>query len=400
MTGGRKRFRFQRILVASQVALSLVLLAGALLFARSLRNLMSRDPGFQQNGVLLANIDFKRMNLPVERQDPFTQDLMERIRAIPGVAAVAASNRSPVNGNSSNDMIIDDKGNHPNGSAWEDYVSPGYFQTIENPMLAGRDFNSSDTATSPRVAIVNQTFVKQFFNGTKDFLGKQFLVWVPPGQPPRSYTVVGQVKDSVYNDMHEPMQAVMYFPRTQLVPPFVYPGATLLIRSRAGIAGVLNPVKETIAGESPEIDLQFKMLSTQIHDSLTQDELIAALCAFFGVLAVLLAAIGLYGVISYTVAQRTNEIGIRMALGAQGSGVVRLILGEVAILIGIGIVVGAGLTLAGGRAATSLLYGLAARDPVTLVAAAILLAVIGFAASFIPALKATRVDPMVALRYE
>jgi putative ABC transport system permease protein len=400
MTGGRRRFRFQRILVASQVALSLVLLAGALLFARSLRNLMTRDPGFQQNGVLLANVDFKRMNLPVERQDPFTLDLMEKIRAIPGVAAVAASNRSPVNGSSSNDWIVDDKGNHPNGSAWEDYVSPGYFQTIENPMLAGRDFNSNDTTTSPRVAIVNQTFVKQFFNGTKDFLGKQFRVWTPPGQPPRSYTVVGQVKDSVYNDMHEPVPAVMYFPRTQLVPPFIYPGATLLIRSQAGIAGVLNPVKETIAGESPEIDIQFKVLSTQIHDSLTQDELMAALCAFFGALAILLAAIGLYGVISYTVAQRTNEIGIRMALGAQGSGVVRLILGEVAILIGIGIVVGAGLTLAGGKAATSLLYGLAARDPVTLVAAAVLLVVIGFAASFVPALKATRVDPMVALRYE
>ncbi|HTS11749.1 MAG TPA: ABC transporter permease [Candidatus Limnocylindrales bacterium] len=399
MTAGRKRFRFQRMLVASQVALSLVLLAGALLFARSLRNLTSRDPGFQQDGILVADIDFTRLNLPTERQDPFTRDLLERIRAIPGVAAAAASNRSPINGNSSNDWVLDDKGGHPNGWSYEDYVSAGYFQTIENPMLAGRDFNADDTATSPRVAIVNQTFVKKFLNGAKDAIGKQMRVWAPPGQPPRYYTVVGEVKDSVYNDMHDPMEAVMYFPRTQIEAPFTYPGATILIRSRASATGVLNPVKETIAGDSPEIDIHFKVLRTQIRESLTQDELIAMLCGFFGILAVLLAAVGLYGVISYTVAQRTNEIGIRMALGAQRSAVVRLVLGEVAVLIGVGVVIGAALTLAGGKAATSLLYGLAARDPVTLVAAAILLAVVGFAASFVPAQRATRVDPMEALRY-
>jgi putative ABC transport system permease protein len=400
MTAGRMRFRFQRILVASQVALSLVLLAGALLFVRSLRNLMLRDPGFQQDGVLVADIDFTRLNLTVERQDPFTNDLLERIRAIPGVAAAAASDRSPVNGDTSNDWVLDDKGGHPNGAAFEDYVGPGYFQTIENPMLAGRDFNPNDTATSPRVAIVNQTFVKKFLDGVKDPIGKQFRVWAPTGQTPRYYVVVGEVMDSVYNDMHEPMQAVMYFPRTQVVQPFAYPGATLLIRSRAGIAGVLNPVKETITEAGPEIDIHFRVLRTQIRESLKQDELIATLCGFFGVLAVLLAAIGLYGVISYTVALRTNEIGIRMALGSQPSGVVRLVLGEVAMLIAIGIVVGAGLTLAGGKAVTSLLYGLAARDPLTLVAAAVLLTAIGFAASFIPALRATRVDPMVALRHE
>ncbi len=400
MTAGRRRFRFQRILVASQVALSLVLLAGALLFARSLRNLMTRDPGFQQNGVLVADVDFTQLNLPAERQYPFTQELLESIRAIPGVAVAAASNRSPVNGNTSNDWVLDDKGGHPNGAAYEDYVSPGYFQAMENPILAGRDFNANDTATSPRVALVNQTFVKQFFNSAKDTVGKQFRVWAPPGQPLRFYTVIGEVKDSVYDDMHEPMQAVMYFPRTQLRPPFVYPGATLLIRSRVGMAGLLNLVKDAIGGASPEIDIHFKVLSTQIRESLTQDELIATLCGFFGGLAVLLAAIGLYGVISYTVVQRTNEIGIRMALGAQRSRVVRLVLGEVAILIGIGVVVGTGLTLAGGKAATSLLYGLAPRDPVTLTAAAILLAAIGFAASLIPTRRATRVDPMVALRYE
>ncbi|HEX5424190.1 MAG TPA: ABC transporter permease [Candidatus Acidoferrales bacterium] len=399
-TAGHERFRFQRALVASQVALSLVLLAGALLFAGSLRNLMSRNPGFQENGVLVANVDFARMNLPQTQNEPFTRNLLERLRAIPEVAAAGVSNRSPVNGSSSNDWILNDKGAHPNGASWEDYVSAGYFHTLEIPILAGRDFDSNDTATSPPVAIVNQTFVKKFLNGAHNAVGMRFRVWSAPGQPLRYYTVVGEVKDSVYNDMHDDMWPVMYFPRAELAPPFGYPGATFLIRSRAGLGGLVNSVKTTIEGDSPEIDIQFKVLSTQVRDSLLQDELMATLCGFFGGLALLLAGIGLYGVISYTVAQRTNEIGIRMALGSQRGGVVRLILGEVAILIGIGLVVGLGITLAGGKAASSMLFGLKPRDPLTLALAVLILAAIGFAASFIPAHRASRLDPMNALRYE
>jgi putative ABC transport system permease protein len=400
MTAGRERFRFQRVLVASQVALSLVLLAGALLFAQSLRNLLTRNPGFQQNGVVAVSVDFTRLNLPAVRQQPFTQDLLERIRAIPEVAAAAASNRYPVSGNTSNDWVLDDKGGHPHGASYEDYISPGYFQAIEIPMLAGRDFNSDDTASSPRVAVVNQTFVKQFLNGANNAIGERFRVWAPPGETPRYYTVVGEVRDSVYDDMHDPMQAVMYFPRTQLEAPFIYPGATFLIRSRAGVAGLLKATKDTIAEESPEIDVQFKVLRTRIRESLVQDELMATLCGFFGGLAVLLAAIGLYGVISYTVAQRTNEIGIRMALGSQRGGVVRLILGEVGILIAIGLVIGVAITLAGSKTASALLFGLKPRDPLTLAMALLILAAIGFAASFMPARRASRLDPMTALRYE
>jgi putative ABC transport system permease protein len=205
MTAGRERFRLQRILVASQVALSLVLLAGALLFARSLRNLTTLDPGFQQNGVLVANTDFTRLNLPAARRVAFTRDLLERIRAVPGVAAAAASTRSPVNGNSSNDDILNANGTDSLKSAWLDYVSAGYFQTLENPILQGRDFNDNDTIDSPKVAIVNQEFVKTFFGGAKDPVGKQFRLWKSPGKPEPYYTVVGLVKDSVYNNLHEPV---------------------------------------------------------------------------------------------------------------------------------------------------------------------------------------------------
>ncbi len=399
MTAGRERFRLQRMLVASQVALSLVLLAGALLFARSLRNLMTRNPGFQENGVLVAYVDYTRLNVPVVQRDDFARNLLDHIRAIPGVAAAADATRSPVSGNSSNDEILGPQGGQE-GAAWEDYVSPGYFGTMEDPILMGRDFSPNDTATSPKVAIVNQTFVKKFLSSSKNPVGAQFRVEPPEGKPTPVYSVVGVVQDSVYNDMHDPMLAVMYFPHAQIQPPFTNPGATFLIRSPISMGAVLNSVKDTIAGVDPEIDVDFIVLSTQIRDSLLQDELMATLCGFFGGLAVLLAAIGLYGVISYTVAQRTNEIGIRMALGAQRSGVLRLILGEVSILIGIGIAIGAGLTLAGGSAAGSLLYGLKPRDPVTMILAVIILAAIGLAASFIPARRASRLDPMSALRYE
>jgi len=398
MTAARERFRLQRILVASQVALSLVLLAGALLFARSLQNLMTRDTGFQQEGILIANIDFTRLNLPEVRRGSFVRDLLDRIRAVPGVAAAAASMRSPVNGNGSNDDIIGENGTDTTEASWLDYISPGYFQTMETPLLAGRDFNGNDTTTSPKVAIVSQSFVKKFLTGAKDAVGKQFRLWESPGKPEPYYSIVGVVKDCVYNDMHEPFVPVMYFPRTQVEKAGT--DATFLIRSQLGTAGLLNSFKSTITGVNPEIDIQFKVLRTQIRESLVQDELMASLCGFFGALAVLLAAIGLYGVISYTVAQRTSEIGVRMALGAQRSGVIGLILGEVAVLIAIGAVVGAGLTLAGSKAASSLLFGLKPRDPLTLVLATVILAAVGFGASFIPARRATRVDPMVALRYE
>jgi putative ABC transport system permease protein len=400
MTAGREHFRLQRILVASQVALSVVLLAGALLFARSLRNLMTRNPGFQQNGMLVANLDTSPLKLSLAQGPSLEQNLLEQLRAQPGVAAAAISERSPASGSSSNDWVLDAKGDHPNGASWEDYISPGYFETMEIPVLAGRDFARSDNGTSPKVAIVNQTFVQKFLAGTPHPIGEQIRVWAPPGKPPRYYQVVGLVKDSVYDDMHAPMVPVMYFARAQSDEAQLFTGATFLIRSRGGFAGLLNSVKDQIVGVNPEINIQFRLLRSQIHDSLLQDEEMATLCGFFGGLALLLAAVGLYGVISYTVAQRTNEIGIRMALGSQRLAVVRLILGEVAILVAIGLAVGIGLTLAGSKVAGSLLFGLKPRDPLTLALTVLILAAIGFAASYLPARRASRLDPMTALRYE
>ena len=397
MTAGRERFRLQRLLVGSQMALSLVLLAGALLFARSLRNLMMRDPGFEQDGVLVANVDMTRLNLALTQRESFNEGLLERFRAIPGVTAVAAADRSPVNGSSSNDFVVNDKG-ETKDVAWVDDVSPGYFHAMGMPIIEGRDFASTDALNAPKVAIVNQTFVKKFLDAKRNALGQQFRPWQSPGKPQPYYTVVGVVGDSTYNDMHEDFKPVMYFARAQDDKPDT--AATFLIRAPGGAANVTTPVKDAIAATNPEISMQFRVLRTQIRESLRQDELMATLCAFFGGLAILLAAIGLYGVISYTVAQRTNEIGIRMALGSQRWGIVRLILGEMAIVLAAGVAVGVGLTIAGSKAASSLLFGLKPRDPVTLALAAVILAAIALIASFVPAQRASRLDPMEALRNE
>jgi putative ABC transport system permease protein len=404
MTVGRKRFRLQRILVASQVALSVVLVALALLFARNLLNVMTRNPGFQEKGVLVANLDRTRLNLSVAQGSVFERNLLDRIRALPGVAAAGTSTHSPASRGTFHDLVLDDKGKYPNGASDLDYISPDYFRTMEIPILAGRDFNYGDTATSPKVAIVNQAFVKAFLKGTKDPIGKEFRIGELLGEPEPYYTVVGLVRDSVYNNMRAPMPPIMYFARAQaggaglsglLAAP------VLLIRSRGSRTGLVHSVKDVIAGVNPEINIiQFEGLRTQIRESLSADKQIATLCGFFGGLALLVAAIGLYGVISYTVAQRTNEIGIRMALGAQRAGVVRQILGEAAILVGIGLVVGLGLALAGGTAAGSIFFGLKPWDPLTLALTLVILGATSFFASFLPARRAMRVDPMVALRYE
>ncbi|HTV57893.1 MAG TPA: ABC transporter permease [Verrucomicrobiae bacterium] len=397
MTAGRDRFRLQRILVTSQVALSLVLLAGALLFARSLRNLLTLNPGFEENGVLIANVDFTHLHLPSGQRYSFERDLLDRIRALPGVESAASAMRSPLGNWNTNNEVLSNNSNDSRGVAWQDEVSPGYFHAMRIPMLEGRDFDASDTATSPKVAIVNRKFADKFAGG-KSAIGQRFRLWTPPGKPVIFYTIVGVVGDSTYRDLHEPFPPITYMPRAQDDEPTA--GTVYLIRSRGGLTGTSDAVKDTLASVNPEIDIEFRVLRAQLHESLRQDELMATLCGFFGALAVLLAAIGLYGVISYTISQRTNEIGVRMALGAQRGDVIRMILREVSALIAIGVAAGVAFTLAAGKAAGALLFDLKPRDPVTLALAVILLAAIGFAASFVPARRASRLDPMAALRYE
>jgi len=396
-TGGRERFSLRRILIVSQVGLSVVLLMGALLFVRSLRNLTTLNVGFQQTGILVTSVDFGRLQLPEDRYTEYKRDLVKRVQAIPGVESAAHAMLVPFGGSTWNDNVINEGSDQDAGVAWLNYLGPAYFKTVGTPLLAGRDFDDRDTATSVKVAIVNQAFARKILKGV-DPLGKRFRIHEAPGKPRPLYEIVGVTADNKFQDMHEEFLPFMYFPAPQQEKPS--PDDQILIRSSLPLTSLIASMKETIADVNPGIDLDFKVFKTRIHDSLLQDQLMATLSGFFGFLAALLAAIGLYGVMSYMVIQRTKEIGIRMAIGAKRADVLRMILREGAVLTVTGLVVGTGLALGAAQAAKSLLFGLKPRDPLTLVMAVVTLSAVAALASFLPAYRASKLDPLTALRYE
>jgi len=396
-TVGRERFSLRRILIVSQVGLSVVLLMGALLFVRSLRKLTTLNVGFQQTGILVTYVDFTHLQLPEERYTEYKRGLVKRVEAIPGVESAAHAMMVPFGGMTWNDDVINEGFDQDAGVVWENFLGPGYFQTIGTPLLAGRDFDDRDTATSVKVAIVNQAFVRKILKRS-DPLGKRFRIHEHPGKPRPLYEIVGVAGDNKFQDMHEEFLPFMYFPATQEEKPS--PEDQILIRSSLPLTSLIASMKDTIADVNPGIDLEFRVLKTRIHDSLLQDELMATLSGFFGFLAALLAAIGLYGVMSYMVIQRTKEIGIRMAIGAERVDVLRLILREATVLTVTGLVIGTALALGSAQAAKSLLFGLKPRDPLTLVMAVVTLSAVAALASFLPAYRASKLDPLTALRYE
>ena len=397
MSGGRERFSLRRILVVSQVAVSVVLLMGALLFVRSLRNLTTLNVGFQQSGILVTNVDFQRLHLPEERFTEYKRDLVKRVQAIPGVESAANAMLVPFGGSAWNEDVLLEGSDTDAGVVWLNYLGPGYFQAIGTPLLTGRDFDDRDTATSGKVAIVNQAFVRKILKGA-DPLGKRFRIHEPPGKPRPLYEIVGVAADNKFQDMHEEFLPFMYFPATQQEHPA--PDDLILVRSSLPLTSLMASLKQTVAGVNPSIDLEFLVFKTRIHNSLLQDELMATLSGFFGFLAALLAAIGLYGVISYMVLQRTKEIGIRMAIGAKPGDVIGMILKEAGVLTIAGLVIGTTLALASAQVVKSLLYGLKPRDPLTMVLAVVTLAAVAALASFLPAYRASRLDPLKALHYE
>jgi len=395
-TADRQRFGMRRALVVSQVAFSLVLLVGALLFTQSLRNLLTVDVGFQRTGILIAETDLTQLNLPVERRFVFDRQLLDQIRSTPGVDSAAAAAIVPTSGSSSNRTVwMDGSDSFQAKAPWFNWVSPEYFKTMGTPLLTGRDFNDHDTPTSPKVAIVNEAFVRQFTNGA-DPVGKRLWQKAELGQPQIVYEIVGLVKNTKYQDLREEFPPLVYVPIAQGTDP----DQPILIRSRVPLSDLTSRVKQTIFGASPDITIQFKTIQNMLHDELAGDRLMATLSGFFGVLAALLAVVGLYGVMSYMVVRRTNEIGIRMTLGASRSEITRMMVREAGVLLAMGLGVGMLLSLAGGRAASSLLFALKGYDPLTLAVAAASLSLIALAASYLPARRATKVDPMAALRYE
>jgi predicted permease len=398
MSGGRERFSLCRALVISQVAFSLVLVVGALLFSRSLGKLLSVDAGFRQTGILETDVDYSKLDIAIPQRQPYKISLIERLRAIPGVEAAADASVVPISGYGWNEnIILAGAKERTKDSPLFDRISPGYFNTMGVPMLAGRDFNERDTATSQKVAIVNESFVKKILNGANP-VGQQFQIEEYAGRARPMYEIVGFVKDTKYYDLRDDFRPIVYVTTLQDDQPDQV--AALLIRSPLPLGSLTSSIKGALADISPVIGIEFTPLQRNIHDSLLRDRLMATLSGFFGGLAALLAMVGLYGVISYSVARRTNEIGIRMALGAQRLNIVNMVLGEAGLLLVIGLVVGTVLALFLGKTASTLLYGLKPHDPLTITLAALGLAGVAILASYIPARRASGLNPMVALRNE
>ncbi|MGB7471110.1 MAG: ABC transporter permease, partial [Candidatus Acidiferrum sp.] len=398
-TGSQARFGLRRILVVSQIALSLALLVGALLFTRSLAKLASVDAGFRETGILATDLDFSTLKLRDERRTSFAVELLERVRAIPGVDAAAIAEVVPLSGDGVGHDILMGVSAPPkteNPVAAFNLVSPGFFKTMQTQMIAGRDFDLHDVAGSPLVAIVNETFARSIAK-TENPIGVMFRVR-RLGTIIGTYEIVGLVKDTKYIDLREKPWGIVYLPVAQDAHPDA--DAQILIRSEMPLAGLIAAVKGVANEASPEMDVSFTVFHQMIEEGLLRDRLMARLSGFFGALAVVLAVIGLYGVISYMVARRRNEIGIRMSLGAERGAIIGLVLREAVLLLAIGLGIGLALAVGASSAAASLLFGLKGYDPWTLAMATGILAGIALAASYVPALRASRLDPVEALRHE
>jgi len=393
-----ERTRLRRVLVIAQVALSLVLVTGALLFARTLTNLLTVDAGFREDSILIAGLDLSRLHLPVQNRPSAKKEIRERLRAIPGVEAASEAGLIPLSGATIDNRVWAEGEDRQNGFDPNfNWVGQDYFKSLGTPLLAGRDFDDRDSPRSPKVAIVNLEFVRRFGKRANP-VGLRIRREATPHEPETSFEIVGVVNNTKYKDLREKFVPIVYLPVTQDQNPD--PFEQIIIHSSLPMASLTSQVKRAVAAKSPDIEVDFRVLSTQVDESLLPERLMATLSGFFGMLAGLLTAVGLYGVISFVVARRTKEIGIRMALGAGKRQVLSLILSEALMLAALGVAIGLPVTLGVARLVASKLFGIRPGDPATLAFAAFALCGVALAAGYIPARRATKVDPMVALRYE
>jgi predicted permease len=395
MTAGRERFSLRRGLVVLQVALSLVLVAGSLLFSRSLGKLQTVETGFNQDGIQLAVVTYQRTNLPRERFPALSDELLERFRALPGTES-AAIGMVPLRGWGGGNAWMDGADAGQVQSTSLSRVGPEFFKTMQIQVLAGRDFDARDREGSPKVAIVNETFARRFADGANP-VGRGLWIQAGPGSPDTLYEIVGLVRDTKYRDLREEFRPIVYYAQAQ---DSAGGGAQFVIRSRLPQAEMAAAVNVMLNEVNPALTVSFQGFKTMIEATILRERLMATLSGFFGLLALLLACIGLYGLLSYGVATRTNEIGIRMALGAQARNVRWLILREALWLLVAGVAVGLPLIAAVTRFAEALLFDLTPTDPVSVGLAAFFLLGVTLVAGFVPARRATRLDPLTALRHE
>ena len=400
-SGTRSRFGLGKGLIAGQVALSLLVLFTAGLLVRSLQKLLAQDFGYQRDHLVIARTDPTSAGYNSDNMKSLAGKLVARLTGAPGVRAVTYSTNGLFAGTESGDEIIVpgfQAARAEDTIAMEDYVGPDYFGVVGIPILAGRGIEAQDTSASTRVAVVNESMVKYFFHGENP-VGRQFKIddsaWVD-----KPITIVGvshNAKDHT-NTIREPVKPRFYMAFQQVPEPSQI---ILDVQTQGPPAIATANIMSLIKATDPHLPVEFvKSVDVLVNDSASDQIALAKISTFFAGLALLLACIGLYGVMSYTVSGRTREIGVRMALGAQRGDVLRLILNEALLLLGVGIVLGVPISLASSRVLRTFLFEVKSTDPVSMAAVVVMLTIVAALAGFVPARRAAKVDPMVALRYE
>ena len=381
------RSRLLPSLVSAQVALSLVLLVGAALFIRTLQNLQSFDPGFQPDGVLLVELEGRRTSI--------AQEVLHEIRRVPGVISASASTHTPLSGSIWSEPAVPAGQTVPDrDTAFFVGAGPEFFATMQIPLLAGREFTERDSRGAPGVVVVNQRYAERYF-ASQNPIGQHLSATVR-GES-RDLEVVGLVSNTSAAGLRAAPPPTVYVAYAQLTGDFP---TTLEIRVTASLAQVAAAVREVLQRKLPNSLIEVRTLSAQVDNTMVRERMMATLAATFGLLALMLAAIGLYGLLAYSVERRTREIGIRMALGAQRIPMVALILQGAARLVIIGIAIGLPTAWAASRGIETMLFGVTPMDPSAVAGAIVALTITAQLAAYVPAWRASRVDPLTALRHE
>jgi putative ABC transport system permease protein len=392
---GERRLGLRNGLVVAQVGLSFALVVAAGLFVRTFAALTRTPLGFDPSRLLIVRVDAAPDGVRPEDTVAFAQRVAGAVAAAPGVSRASLSRITPMSdGNSTARVRLAGSEPLPEGqrTVWLNFVDGGWFETYGMRVVAGRPFAAADGAGSEPVAVVNQAFARHFAGG-QNVIGQQVMSVVPGGVDAR---IVGMVNDSVYRTVRLGVVPTMYLPMSQ----GRFRGASFSVTAKLASprARVERDIAGAIAAAAPDLAFTFRDYGDQLRATVIQERLVALMAAFFGGLAMLLAALGVYGVTAYSVGRRRAEIAVRMALGASPRGVVRLVLGRVAMLILVGAVIGVALSLWAARFVRALLFGVGAHDPLTLITAAAVLVAVGLFAGWLPARKVSRLDPTTALR--